>query len=331
MHIIIPYADELILLDEHGGYTFASLRDLPSLPGECIIYLPEDHPTCRILKKAYPHAVCQWDAHARRERAAYAGLISLHEKALQDGIKRIRASFTHEQALVHAWTYTERLEQQARDAKRLLTSLLKDCYPLASTEHGEEALTSFEQLRDPTAVHAYDSILRQEIAWLHTADMHARRLQKEILTRLTRIAPATSRIATPRLLIRLLQRAGSLASLARMHAGKIQLLGSEKALFTALRKKKPTPKYGLLYQHPLVQRLPNREKARAARSIAELISIASRHDALTPYTPYDEIIRLAEEKLRTRGFPMEWLHTLIRSQEEGEGQSDHDLDHPIRL
>lgn len=51
---------------------------------------------------------------------------------------------------------------------------------------------------------------------------------------------------------RLISHAGSLVSLAKYPASTVQILGAEKALFRALKTKRDTPKYGLIYHAQLI-------------------------------------------------------------------------------
>jgi len=51
---------------------------------------------------------------------------------------------------------------------------------------------------------------------------------------------------------RLIAHAGTLINLAKHPASTVQILGAEKALFRALKTKKDTPKYGLIYHAQLV-------------------------------------------------------------------------------
>merc|ERR1739838_683274 len=51
---------------------------------------------------------------------------------------------------------------------------------------------------------------------------------------------------------RLIAHAGSLLNLAKHPASTVQILGAEKALFRALKTRKDTPKYGLIYHASLV-------------------------------------------------------------------------------
>lgn len=50
----------------------------------------------------------------------------------------------------------------------------------------------------------------------------------------------------------LLLLTGSLLNLAKHPASTVQILGAEKALFRALKTRRDTPKYGLIYHASLV-------------------------------------------------------------------------------
>lgn len=86
------------------------------------------------------------------------------------------------------------------------------------------------------------------------------------------------KIATPKIAIKMLTIAGSFSRLYKFPASTIQLLGSEKSFFTALRKNKRTPKYGIIYNHKYMQTLNNKNKAKFGRLLASKISIALKAD-----------------------------------------------------
>lgn len=92
------------------------------------------------------------------------------------------------------------------------------------------------------------------------------------------IAPNLSKEAQPLLASKLLALAGSLKNLAFMPSSKLQLLGAEKALFRHLKNKKKykSPKYGIIYNHQLIQ--TSKEKGKAARHLASKLTIATRKD-----------------------------------------------------
>merc|ERR1712224_718222 len=60
----------------------------------------------------------------------------------------------------------------------------------------------------------------------------------------------------------------------------VQILGAEKALFRALKTKKSTPKYGLIYHASLVGQSAPALKGRISRVLAAKLSLCCRVDAL---------------------------------------------------
>jgi nucleolar protein 56 len=75
---------------------------------------------------------------------------------------------------------------------------------------------------------------------------------------------------------KLLVLAGGLKRLAMLPSSTVQLLGAEKALFRHLTRKAKSPKHGVILNHPIVQGA--REKGKAARGLAEKISLCARLD-----------------------------------------------------
>lgn len=79
---------------------------------------------------------------------------------------------------------------------------------------------------------------------------------------------------------RLISHAGSLINLAKHPASTVQILGAEKALFRALKTKKDTPKYGLIYHAQLIGQSSVRNKGKMSRMLAAKAALATRVDAL---------------------------------------------------
>lgn len=79
---------------------------------------------------------------------------------------------------------------------------------------------------------------------------------------------------------RLISHAGSLINLAKHPASTVQILGAEKALFRALKTKKDTPKYGLIYHAQLIGQSSARNKGKMSRMLAAKAALATRVDAL---------------------------------------------------
>ncbi|XP_067004036.2 nucleolar protein 58 [Anabrus simplex] len=79
---------------------------------------------------------------------------------------------------------------------------------------------------------------------------------------------------------RLIAHSGSLVNLAKQPASTIQILGAEKALFRALKTKRDTPKYGLIYHTQLVGQANAKNKGKISRMLAAKAALATRVDAL---------------------------------------------------
>ncbi len=77
---------------------------------------------------------------------------------------------------------------------------------------------------------------------------------------------------------KLIELAKSLKRLAMLPASTIQLLGAEKALFRHIKTGSRSPKYGVIFQHPLIQKGKRNERGKIARSLADKLSLCCRLD-----------------------------------------------------
>ncbi|KAM6945541.1 nucleolar protein 58 [Aplochiton taeniatus] len=98
--------------------------------------------------------------------------------------------------------------------------------------------------------------------------------------RMTAIAPNLTIMVGELVGARLISHAGSLLNLAKHPASTVQILGAEKALFRALKTRKDTPKYGLIYHASLVGQSTAKNKGKISRMLAAKASLAIRYDAL---------------------------------------------------
>ena len=57
-------------------------------------------------------------------------------------------------------------------------------------------------------------------------------------------------------------------------------MGAEKALFRALKARKNTPKYGLIYNASIVGAAKNQLKGKVSRTLANKCALCVRYDAL---------------------------------------------------
>lgn len=98
-------------------------------------------------------------------------------------------------------------------------------------------------------------------------------------TRMMAMAPNLTVLVGETIGARLIAHAGSLVNLAKHPASTVQILGAEKALFRALKTKKDTPKYGLIFHASLIGSASAKNKGKISRSLAAKASLATRVDA----------------------------------------------------
>merc|ERR1719419_1119089 len=101
-----------------------------------------------------------------------------------------------------------------------------------------------------------------------------------IQNRMMAIAPNLTILVGELVGARLISHAGSLMNLAKHPASTVQILGAEKALFRALKTRKDTPKYGLIYHASLIGQSFAKNKGKISRMLAAKAALAIRYDAL---------------------------------------------------
>ncbi|MFB6213448.1 MAG: hypothetical protein ABEJ07_02725 [Candidatus Nanohaloarchaea archaeon] len=91
--------------------------------------------------------------------------------------------------------------------------------------------------------------------------------------------PNVSELLGPVLAAKLVSLAGDLEDLAKSPASTIQMLGAESALFRHLSGEGSAPKHGVLFEHRFVRTLPEDERGKMARFLANKAAIAARLDS----------------------------------------------------
>merc|ERR1712139_222273 len=127
-------------------------------------------------------------------------------------------------------------------------------------------------------------------------------LSEYLKLRMNAIAPNLTHMVGELVGARLISQAGSLMSLAKHPSSTVQILGAEKALFRALKTKKSTPKYGLIYHASLVGQSAPNLKGKISRVLAAKLSLCCRVDALgdqTEPTLGKEFKEYVEKRLAT--------------------------------
>jgi len=110
--------------------------------------------------------------------------------------------------------------------------------------------------------------------------------------------PNVNAVAGSMIGAKLLGVAGSLEKMAMFPASTIQLLGAEKALFRHIKTGARPPKYGVIINHPFVTNAKHSEKGKAARILADKISIAAKIDYFKGEFRGDDLRKEVEEKLK---------------------------------
>ncbi|KAL1283044.1 Nucleolar protein [Trichinella pseudospiralis] len=113
---------------------------------------------------------------------------------------------------------------------------------------------------------------------------------------------------------RLIARAGSLLSLSKMSASTIQIIGAEKALFRAIKAKRDTPKYGLIYHAQIISSVPQKLKGKVARMLANKATLAVRYDALSENTDDGDLNILGLEQRAKLEKRINALETVVAHQ-----------------
>jgi nucleolar protein 56 len=103
-------------------------------------------------------------------------------------------------------------------------------------------------------------------------------LEKYVSSTVESFAPNLSSLLGPLLAARFIALAGGLDKLARMPASTIQVMGAGEALFKHLRAGAPSPKHGLIFNHPLISGSPKRIRGKVSRMLSAKTAIAARVD-----------------------------------------------------
>ena len=131
--------------------------------------------------------------------------------------------------------------------------------------------------------------------------LYRKQLYSYLEEKMATVAPNLSTLIGETVAARLIQKAGSLTTLAKCPASTVQILGAEKALFRALKTKGNTPKYGLIYHSSFIGRASAKNKGRISRYLANKCAIASRIDSFIeePTNAYGLQLRdQVEERLK---------------------------------
>lgn len=143
-----------------------------------------------------------------------------------------------------------------------------------------------QKLKDAAMVSMGTEIAEEDIASICrlcsevvNAAAYREQLSAYLTSRMQTIAPNLTTMVGETIGARLIQKAGSLLTLAKYPSSTVQILGAEKALFRALKQRQATPKYGILYNAQVVSKAPQENKGTMSRVLAAKASLSARIDS----------------------------------------------------
>jgi nucleolar protein 56 len=116
---------------------------------------------------------------------------------------------------------------------------------------------------------------------IESVEINQAKLKEQIELTVKDLAPNVCELTGSMIAARLLAHAGSLRKLAMLPSSSIQLLGAEKALFRFKKEGGKPPKHGVIFQHPLISKVPYNQRGKNARLLSAKISIAAKADMFT--------------------------------------------------
>lgn len=131
----------------------------------------------------------------------------------------------------------------------------------------------------------------------HLREKHEAYLEKVM----EKYCPNLLELAGVNLGAKLLELGRGLKNLALLPASTLQLLGAEKALFRHLKTKARPPKHGIIFNHPLVQKAQRKGRGKAARMLADKLSLCARLDYFKGEFRGEEYRKELEAKIQLKG------------------------------
>ncbi|HIQ51253.1 MAG TPA: hypothetical protein EYH54_04745 [Nautiliaceae bacterium] len=213
----------------------------------------------------------------------------VREIVLKQTAKKLRDSISEDQKIISIIALVKDLDKIIN----ILTERLREFYGLYVPELAkEENIIDLIKLDKEKALASYG--IKESVGIdfdkddLETLKLITQRLEELIEMRkkfleyidkkIKRLLPNFSYLATVKLAADFLEHSGSIEKLSKYPSSTIQVLGAEKALFLHLMKGTKPPKYGILYNHPLIKKVPQKQKGKAARALANKLSIAVKVD-----------------------------------------------------
>ncbi|KAF2095463.1 Nop domain-containing protein [Rhizodiscina lignyota] len=189
-------------------------------------------------------------------------------------------------------------------------------------EEIEVAVKAAAEVSMGTEVTQADIITVQALAEQVVALTEGRQQLSSYLTsRMQAVAPNLTALVGDLVGARLISHAGGLMNLAKSPGSTVQIIGAEKALFRALKKKQDTPKYGVIFHASLVGQATGKNKGKIARMLASKAALSLRVDSLSDWGANGEGVDAEPSEEEKAALGNEWRAYLERRLSKLEGRS----------
>lgn len=231
----------------------------------------------------------------------------LREENLKLTRLAIRASVSRDLLIINTINTIEEMDK----VTNTLSKRLREWYALydPETEHrlrDHKALVEEILTNKPRVPNTMGGTLSEEdLMILHAEAARVRELYEQrdklhdyLEAIMQEYTPNVKKVASAMIGAKLIALAGSLSRLSSLPSGTVQLLGAETALFRHLRNPRARPpKHGVIFNHLLLQRAPKNMRGKAARTIADKISIGAKVDFFKGEYIGDKLYAEVEKKI----------------------------------
>ena len=237
-----------------------------------------------------------------------------YEKNLQLTKQGIKEAVNEDQLIIHTISNVIELDKTAN----LLTKRLREWFSLYLPEFSEY-VSNHERFVESVATKSKKEMMKdigiketmgadlekshvEEINLLAKKIIEVNELRKKHELYLEKImkknCPNILELAGVTIGAKLIDLAKGLKRMALLPSSTVQLLGAEKALFRHLKTGSKSPKYGVIINHPLIQDAKRNHKGKAARMLADKLSLCARLDFFKGEMKAKEYRKELEEKLK---------------------------------
>lgn len=220
----------------------------------------------------------------------------IRKKAIQRTRQQLKEGVDRDKHVVQAVKTLETHKQQQSEQIETFREWYKIHFPefvkeiqddehfvkLLSRELNKEKMSSFQEMAESSTGQklppAEQKILEKTLENIKNSQEKVQELEEYIEDTIKEEMPNLDAVLGPQLTAKMLAHTGSLEKLAKQPSSTIQMLGAEKALFRYLKGEGTPPKHGVIFEHNKVNTLPEDQRGKMARFIANKAALAARLD-----------------------------------------------------